>query len=165
MARAIDANADDDAEAVARLGLAFDQNSGALLARQQEIVRPFEGERWRKRRRLGNDGIAQRQGRDKGELRRVLVGRRLAQQQARIEIAGGRSPGTVHPAAACGLGHRRDPQRRAFAPLRADAGFLIGRADGGEGFKPNTCLDRYRVKLHQNRECAAALATPTSGPG
>ena len=49
--------------------------------------------------------------------------------------------------------------------LRANAGFLIGRADGGEGFKPHARLDRYWVKLHQNRECAAALATPTSGPG
>ena len=52
-----------------------------------------------------------------------------------------------------------------FAALGADAGFLVGRGDRGEGFEPDACRDRYRVKLHQNKECAAALAMPTSGPG
>ncbi len=50
MTRAIDADADDHDDAVARLDFAFDQNAGAFLAGEQHIVRPFERKLRRKRR-------------------------------------------------------------------------------------------------------------------
>ena len=73
----IDPNADDDDWAfnvprTVTLHLALDQNARAFLVREQQIVRPFEGQLRRQRWRFGDHGIAQRQSRNKGEFGRAL---------------------------------------------------------------------------------------------
>jgi hypothetical protein len=152
MVRAIHPDTDHDGQAAARADLALDQNTSALLAGQQQIVRPFEPQLLRQRHGFRHDRVAQRQDRDKGEFRRALERRRIAQQQARIEIARRRVPGTAEPAAAGGFCLRCDPERRAFAAAGTRASLLVGRTDGRQRHEPDARLGHAGIKLHQNSE-------------
>src|ERR1700722_8589919 len=110
----IDPNADDDDWAfnvprTVTLHLALDQNARAFLVREQQIVRPFEGQLRRQRWRFGDHGIAQRQSRNKGEFGRALDGRWIDQREARLEIALGRNPSPAMTPATAGLRQRPEP--------------------------------------------------------
>lgn len=86
-ARKIDPKANDDA-----IAAALKQNPGKLLARQEQVVRPFKHERFA--RRCDVNRLDQRKSGSQGERRCGRV--RLAQldQRAAIEIAGGGDPVT-----------------------------------------------------------------------
>ena len=94
MARAIDADADGDG---ARLvtALAFDQEAREFFAREQEIVRPLDGElRLDGGGELGDRVMNGERGHER-QFRPMLGGRRVGQQQARKEIALLRDPGAA----------------------------------------------------------------------
>ncbi len=135
MARAIDAEADDDREA--RLALALDQNAGELVGPEQQIVRPFKLEPRPERRRAVAQRVVQGKRRHERQLRRQRLGRRLAQQQAGVEIARRRVPGAAAPAAAGQLAARRDPQRPAPAGACTRQRLGIGRAENFVSFVPD----------------------------
>ena len=71
MACAIDADADDDAEALPGSALAFDQNAGALFRRPaRRSFGHLKDSCGASARRRGDDGVTHRQGRDESEFGR-----------------------------------------------------------------------------------------------
>jgi hypothetical protein len=70
---------------------------------------------------------------NKAELRRKFNRHRIEEQQARIEVARGRSPHATMPAAAAGLLSRNHPAPIRTADPRQCHSSVIGRADRLKG--------------------------------
>src|SRR5215831_9071678 len=120
MTAAIDADADYDNEASrSSLGrrLTFNEDARAFSPVEQKVIRPFEFHLRRKRLCFQRHGVAQSERSDESELRRICEGRRIAQQQACIEIALRRNPAAAAAPAPLGLRRRSDPERPCFAVL------------------------------------------------
>ena len=164
MVDAVDADADGDGKFVGN-ALAFDQNAGKLSAAAENVVRPFQRQRSAQAGSEVEDRVMNRKRGDERQLRRLFRRRRIDEEERGEKIARRRYPFVAAPTAARRLPMRRNPQRTALAATRKLQCFRVGRAQGLLGCQPITCGSRRGIKLHQNSEWAAALATPTSGPG
>lgn len=152
MVCAIHPNADHRGRGFVRAYLALDQDTGALAACQQKIIRPFEAKLRCERGRRSDYCIAQRKSCDERQLRRTLERRRIGQEQACVKIARRRIPSAAKAAATGALFGCSNPKRPAFAAAGANERFRIGRADGGQGLKPDTRRDGARIEPHQNSD-------------
>ena len=164
MVQAVHADTDSDGKFVGN-ALAFDQNTRKLSAAAENVIRPFQRQGIAQAGSELDDGVMNRESGDERQFRRAFGRRRIAQQERRVEIAGRGDPRVAAPAAARRLPLRGDPQRTALAATRQRQRFRIGRAQGFMARQAIACRSRRGIKLHQNSEWAAALATPTSGPG
>ncbi len=116
------------ARPVERSHFRFEQDAGDLATVEQHIVRPFIGQATEPRKNL-SERAADRDSRDKPELR-CPVGRAVGPHQKRhIEIAARRYPGPPAAPPAGGLLERPDhgPGCRSFAGEAL--GLVIGAAD------------------------------------
>ena len=99
--------------------LALDQDAGELVAGDQQIVRPFQGEPRRRGPGCAGDRVVHASAATNDSSAQRVRRRRIGQQQARVEIAGLRHPGRGRagrgPRSASS---RRDPQRPALARAR-----------------------------------------------
>ena len=145
--------------------LAFDQNAGKLLPSAENVIRPFQRKFFAQRGGAIDDRVKNGKRGDERQLRCVLGRGRIANEQRGVEIAGRRNPCVAAPAAARSLLPRRDPERPRFAAPRQRQSFGVGRRQRVVGQKAKTGRRGRGIKPHQNRERAAALAAPTSGPG
>ena len=145
--------------------LAFDQDAGELLPAAKNVIRPFQRKLFAQRGGAIDDGVVNGKRGDERQLRRVFRRGRVANEQRGVEIAGRGNPCVAAAAAACGLLPRRHPERTHFAAPRQRQSFGIGRRQGVVSRKTTTGRHGLWLKLHQNRDRAAALAAPTSGPG
>ena len=149
-----------------RKTLAFEQNAGELGACAEEVIRPFERKFFAQAGGAIEDRVMNGKRGDEGQFRRVFLGgRRIAEQQRGEKIAGRGNPLRPAAAAARRLPPRRDPQRTTLAAMRGRQRLRIGRRQRLVGHQAKTCSRCRGIKSHQNREWAAALAIPTSGPG
>ena len=133
MRHAIDADADDDLEAlkpvpaIVRCHLAFDQNAGAFLVREQQIVWPFEAPARRQRWALRRSRHRARQSGDECQFGRALDGRWIDNTRgSHRDCPGGEIHSPAMTPATAGLRHRRDPDR-AVANTMPRQSFLVGR--------------------------------------
>ena len=164
MVPAIDANTDGDGEFPCR-PLAFDEDAGELGTAAKNVIRPFQREIGAQVRRAIEDGVVERQRGDERQFRGAFSRRRIDQKQRRIEVARLGNPRISPPATARGLLPGYDPERTVLAAARQRQRFGVGGFQRFMGCQPIARRHRRGVKLHQNSEWAAALATPTNGPG
>ena len=82
------------------------------------------------------------------DLRPVLRGAGIREQQRRVQIAGQRNPAAAAPAAAGGLSFGGNPQRTALALAHEAQGLRIGRIDLGTSPVPRPRGRCSRIELH-----------------
>src|SRR5271156_1637576 len=164
MVPAIDAETDGDGE-FPRGPLAFDEDAGELGAVAKNVIRPFQRQTGVQVRGAIEDRVMERQRGDERQFRRPFRQSRIDKKQRRIEVARPGNPGVAAPASARRLLPRHDPKRSALAAARQRQRFGVGGRKRLMGCQPIARRYRRGVKLHQNSEWAAALATPTNGPG
>ena len=146
MARQVDAEADDR-----RSALPFEQDARDLDPVEQQVVRPLQGQAFR--RNPAVEGAGQRQRGDERELRRWTLAGLWLDHHAGEDVAGQRGPHPPATAAPAGLGVGTDP---AFVGKVGQAlgKPVVGRADRAE----------VGYRRCQNSALAAALAAPANGP-
>ena len=127
----------------------------ANLAPSSRVVRPFERQPRRKRGASRDDASCTASAATKESSAARSGGRRVGQQQARVEIAGLRNPSVrprrPRPAVWRGAVIHSGPRSPARARPRR---FRVGRAERVVGDEPHARRGRDGIELHQNSDFA-----------
>jgi hypothetical protein len=160
---AIHTHSDNVASAPPPEANSFNENPSAFRAVRHQIVRPLEAH-------LGRAQIPRgaRQGhaRDKAELRRERRGTGIYHENAGVQVARWRDPGSPPAASAGGLFICDNPHAAGVASRRATTRLLVGRIDGPQSNDAPALMRAVRSGDGvQKSDCAAAIAALVSGEG
>ena len=167
MVHAVDADPDRDGKPGINV-VTFDQDACELGSAAKHIVRPLEAQVIVQRRGAIEDRVMHGKRRDEGQVRargaaapdRSAAVSRRDFRAARLQALPRRPrPAVCSRAAIQSRRPRPRSLRGATTPRRWSMEAV--RKPGGGNARPR----QRGIKLHQNRERAAALATPISGPG